>query len=167
MQPSDAVLPLLDSFCDLVRLTWWKGNNEDFLARVSRLAQKRKWGQLIKAFWTALEKVQKSEQGETASGEGGEGSGVKNLKRKAREKGNKPTAEERMPPGHNLDTAIREKWHNFKEQLLAAEASALAAEGGVCFAFMEGILLKAVREGWWLLLDEINLAPPEVSTNQA
>ena len=36
------------------------------------------------------------------------------------------------------------------------------AEGGFAFAFSEGLLVRAVREGWWLLLDEINLAPPEV-----
>lgn len=36
------------------------------------------------------------------------------------------------------------------------------AEKGFAFAFVEGALVKAVREGWWLLLDEINLAPAEV-----
>ena len=44
----------------------------------------------------------------------------------------------------------------------------VAAEGGVAFAFVEGALVKAVRTGSWLLLDEINLAPPEASaTTQA
>lgn len=38
----------------------------------------------------------------------------------------------------------------------------MAAEKGFAFAFVEGALVKAVREGWWLLLDEINLAPAEV-----
>ena len=31
------------------------------------------------------------------------------------------------------------------------------AEGGFAFAFVEGKLVQALREGWWLLLDEINL----------
>lgn len=34
--------------------------------------------------------------------------------------------------------------------------------GGFAFAFVEGELVRALREGWWLLLDEVNLAPPEV-----
>lgn len=38
----------------------------------------------------------------------------------------------------------------------------MMAEKGFAFAFVEGALVKAVREGWWLLLDEINLAPAEV-----
>ncbi len=36
-----------------------------------------------------------------------------------------------------------------------------AAESSVVFAFVEGALVKALREGGWLLLDEVNLAPPE------
>lgn len=36
------------------------------------------------------------------------------------------------------------------------------AEGGFAFAFQEGALVQALRHGAWLLLDEINLAPPEV-----
>lgn len=31
------------------------------------------------------------------------------------------------------------------------------AEGGFAFAFVEGKLVQALKEGWWLLLDEINL----------
>ena len=41
-----------------------------------------------------------------------------------------------------------------------------AAEGGLAFSFVEGALIRAVRKGWWVLLDEINLAPPEVSKLQ-
>jgi midasin len=29
------------------------------------------------------------------------------------------------------------------------------------FSFVEGSLVRAVRNGWWILLDEINLASPE------
>ena len=32
----------------------------------------------------------------------------------------------------------------------------------MAFSFIEGALVKALRHGSWLLLDEINLAPPEV-----
>ena len=33
--------------------------------------------------------------------------------------------------------------------------------GGPIFAFVEGALVTALREGHWILLDEINLAPAE------
>jgi len=36
-----------------------------------------------------------------------------------------------------------------------------AAADGLAFAFVEGSLVQALREGHWLLLDEVNLASPE------
>ena len=50
----------------------------------------------------------------------------------------------------------------FGSDVAAAEKASMLAEKGMSFAFVEGALVKAVREGWWLLLDEINLAPAEV-----
>lgn len=46
--------------------------------------------------------------------------------------------------------------------MTAAERAAQVAEGGFAFAFREGALVKALRQGHWVLLDEINLAPSEV-----
>lgn len=37
----------------------------------------------------------------------------------------------------------------------------LAVEGSFAFSFVEGVLIKAIREGKWVLLDEINLASAE------
>lgn len=37
----------------------------------------------------------------------------------------------------------------------------MAVEGSFAFSFVEGVLVKAIREGKWVLLDEINLASAE------
>lgn len=55
----------------------------------------------------------------------------------------------------------RQRWLEFGSRLALAEQSVAAAEGGLAFSFVEGALVKALHKGWWLLLDEINLAPPE------
>ena len=57
----------------------------------------------------------------------------------------------------------REEWARFSESVTSAERAAQLAEGGFAFAFQEGALVKALRQGHWVLLDEINLAPSEVS----
>ncbi len=62
VEPRDALLPLLDTFQRLVRLTWSKGNNEDFLGRVTKYAQRQKWSSLLKAFQTAVQKAGSSSQ---------------------------------------------------------------------------------------------------------
>lgn len=59
----------------------------------------------------------------------------------------------------------REAWQRFAREVTAAEKASMAAEKGFAFAFVEGVLVKAVRQGWWLLLDEINLAPAEVRSS--
>ena len=63
--------------------------------------------------------------------------------------------------------ACRESWQRFGRDVAAAEKASMAAEKGFAFAFVEGALVRAVREGWWLLLDEINLAPAEVCSRLA
>ena len=47
------------------------------------------------------------------------------------------------------------------EQLLGSYVPKVAG-GQRVFAWQDGVLVRAIRQGKWLLLDEINLAPPEV-----
>ncbi|KAG7670517.1 hypothetical protein KSW81_003079 [Nannochloris sp. 'desiccata'] len=150
LQPADPIVGLLPGFIDLVRRTWQRGNNDEFLDRVMKMATKRRWHQLVKAFRTAIKKTGLVETpsaapqvsvAETSTANGG----AKKVKKTV----------------SNLDTKLREEWIAFIAQLDAAENTAIAAEGGFAFGFFEGALLQAVREGWWLLLDEINLAPAE------
>ena len=58
---------------------------------------------------------------------------------------------------------VREEWAKFGGDFAMAERAVAVAEGGYAFAYVEGELTRAVREGQWLLLDEVNLGPPEVS----
>lgn len=57
---------------------------------------------------------------------------------------------------------LRSKWTKFEEDFLEACRLRATSESAFAFAFMEGCLLKALKNGWWLLLDEVNLATPEV-----
>lgn len=66
-----------------------------------------------------------------------------------------------------LGTALREEWIAFEADVAVAEAALMAAEGGFAFSFVEGALVQALQEGSWLLLDEINLAPPEALERMA
>lgn len=55
----DSLLPLLPRFSTLVRWTWPKGANDEFLARITQMAEKKRWGQLVKAMLGAAEKVER------------------------------------------------------------------------------------------------------------
>ncbi len=148
VQPSDAAAALLEPFAILVRRTWRRGNNDEFLGRVLKLAAKRKWGLVLKAFRTAVGKV---------GAEGGEGSDAA----AAASNGGAAKKPRKAAVEAVVDAELARAWRRFAADLAAAEATVAAAEGGFAFAFAEGALVKAVREGWWLLLDEVNLAPAE------
>ena len=152
VQPGEVVLPLLEPFADIVRRTWRRGSNDEFLGRVMRLAEKKKWGQVVKAFRTAMAKAGLQAEEEAAAG-ASSGDGAKKQRKEPGSAVKKAAA---------VPEALRQEWLQLVRRVDAAEAAAAAAEGGFAFSFVEGALVKAVREGWWLLLDEINLAPAEV-----
>ncbi|KAI9262309.1 P-loop containing nucleoside triphosphate hydrolase protein [Phascolomyces articulosus] len=56
---------------------------------------------------------------------------------------------------------LRKAWKTFQKQVIDFEIQQTQAENNFVFNFMEGSLVKAVRRGDWILLDEINLATTE------
>ncbi|KAI0036574.1 midasin [Vararia minispora EC-137] len=53
------------------------------------------------------------------------------------------------------------KWRSFEESVVQFEVQHIQNKGKFAFGFVEGPLVKALRSGDWILLDEINLASPE------
>ena len=51
---------------------------------------------------------------------------------------------------------------NFEKKFDAFKKQIANIESGVIFHYEEGILLKAIRHGYWILLDEINLASSDL-----
>jgi midasin len=54
-----------------------------------------------------------------------------------------------------------ESWQRFLADAERFEQQRLACDTGMVFSFTEGTLVEAVRQGKWVLLDEINLASSE------
>lgn len=144
VQPGNDVIDLLSEFTYLVQKTWNRGNNEEYLSRITKLAQKCKYKQLSKAMNAAVGKWRKLSDAIP------EPSAISS-------KGLKRHREELKP--FKLD----QKWSDFAQKLETADRITSVAEQGFAFGFSEGVLVRAFKEGWWLLLDEINLAPAEVS----
>ncbi len=140
---------------------------------MSKLAERKKWAHLTQAFRAALAKVdidvaaaeaaaEPAEQQQQAAANGAAASGAAGAAA-----GEKPSKKRRSGSGAVLVPALKAEWRQFAGDLSVAERAAAVAEGGFAFAFVEGQLVRAVREGSWLLLDEINLAPPEVRRSGA
>ncbi|XP_065904261.1 midasin-like isoform X2 [Dysidea avara] len=57
-------------------------------------------------------------------------------------------------------THMINKWEGLLEDAVKMQRQ-LMRNTTVVFAFIEGALVEAVHQGWWILLDEVNLATPD------
>lgn len=108
--------------------------NSDFLLRLQKHFNDKKWKSLLSGFQKGVDFFWKSvDKGLAEPGK----------KRK------KPLDEERI-----------KSWENFAGNLETARHQVLASSG-IIFSFVEGAFINALKNGYWILLDEVNLAPPE------
>ena len=56
--------------------------------------------------------------------------------------------------------SLSKEWKKFGLQLEKLQ-SLVKTDSGLAFSFVEGSLIQAIRDGDWILLDEINLATAE------
>jgi midasin len=59
------------------------------------------------------------------------------------------------------EAALDAAWSDFAERARRFETQHAAKRRNLVFAFVEGPLVRALRSGAWVLLDEVNLAAPE------
>ena len=140
-------LPLVPKFHNAFMKTFPSSSNAEFLTRIARYAEKRKWSHLLHAFRAGVERVAVLAEAAAESS-------------KKRTKDDNPN--KRRKTTNALSDELIAEWREFERDLSAVEHSTTASKnGGPVFAFVEGALITALREGHWILLDEINLAPAE------
>ena len=146
-KPVEAALvagPLLSHFELLFERTFPSGANAEFLTRSRSAAHKRKWKQLFKAFRLAAAHVAKLARGASPPEDTEQRQEEHSQKRQKR-----------------VASDLLREWEAFAAEADDAERQLEASKGGFAFDFVEGVLVRALREGHWVLLDEINLAPAE------
>ncbi|XP_073015322.1 midasin-like isoform X1 [Primulina eburnea] len=134
-KPVDArvvCIPLYHEFENLFSNTFSSKDNDGFLSNLREKLFLKKWKHLLSGFQKVLKKV--VEIGKSSPGE----------KRK-----------------RPLSNKLLKAWENFSVKLENAHAQ-VSASNGMVFSFVEGAFIKALRNGEWILLDEVNLAPPEI-----
>ncbi|KAF8388344.1 hypothetical protein HHK36_027010 [Tetracentron sinense] len=137
-KPTDAqfiCISLYDEFKELFSKTFPKKENGDFLDRLDKHLNDKNWKMLLNGIQKGL-KFFAEKDGEV----GGSGHGTKRKR---------PLGEE-----------ILQAWDFFSIKLDTARKQ-IGASAGVAFSFVEGAFVSALRNGDWILLDEVNLAPPE------
>ncbi|EFJ21629.1 hypothetical protein SELMODRAFT_166, partial [Selaginella moellendorffii] len=139
VEAQSVCLPLVETFNEIFTATFSLQKNKDFWTTVQQYVEKKRWVLLLKAFRIAITKVG------NLVGENSEESTAKKAKRQ-------------KPVSQNL----LDRWRAFSVELSKTEKQVEASKSAFAFSFVEGVLVKALKNGTWLLLDEINLAPVEI-----
>ncbi|KAF2198877.1 P-loop containing nucleoside triphosphate hydrolase protein [Delitschia confertaspora ATCC 74209] len=138
------VIPLKDEFDELFDTTFSRKKNLRFLEMMGKRVAKGEWKRVCMLWREALKMVdaaRKAHESHTSSPDPDGGQPKK--KRKV----------DSLP--QNFPKA---RWEKFATDLSDLEAQLSNGAEAFAFSFLEGNIVKAVRNGDWVLLDEINLA---------
>ncbi|XP_017978548.1 PREDICTED: midasin [Theobroma cacao] len=137
-KPMDAqsiCIPLYNEFKFLFSKAFSMKDNHGLFARLQELLCSKNWEKLLRKLKNGV-----------------------NLFRKLVEEERSGSARKRKKP---LDVEKKVKaWEELSARLETARRQ--IASTGMVFSFVEGVFVTALRNGQWILLDEMNLAPPEI-----
>ena len=134
------VMPAQEIFEALFDSTFSAVKNERFLASMERAIKKSDWERVLKLWQEAL-RMANSALGSSST----DTSSRKKRRRVDEEK----------------SRGLKKRWSNFAGRIGAIQAQWRNKSSSFAFNFIEGSLVKAMRNGEWMLLDEVNLASPE------
>lgn len=133
-------VPVQELFESLFASTFSMKKNEKFYKILHKCFNKNQWKNVVR-LWNEAYKMAQSilKQSDNAEKED-------------------PSRKKKRKLGSHDKMVLLEQWTSFMEDVKKFEAQSSSINNSFVFDFVEGSLVKAVRNGEWLLLDEINLA---------
>lgn len=146
-------VPLKEEFEDLFAATGISASkNQKYMDQVGKCFAKAQWSKLVKLWKEAprmfvkivaqLETLQIEQDGMQDGSE-------------------QPAKRRKTHSKFQSLLELRPRWNTFAQKLEQFDIQISGGSGVFAFSFVEGNLIKAVRNGDWVLLDEINLASPD------
>ena len=135
-------MPMKEEFDDLFEITFSTKRNQRYIEIVGKAVGKGRWAQALKLWQEALEMVGKT-------------FGLVNVP-------NERSMEEPLAKKRKLESSkfkkLKVRWEKFASDVQTFQMHLKSGSKGFAFSFVEGNIVKAARNGDWVLLDEINLA---------
>ncbi|OJD27910.1 hypothetical protein ACJ73_00703 [Blastomyces percursus] len=141
-------VPLVDDFNLLFESTFSAKKNQKFLASVTKCVTNSNWVRLV----NILNEAVKMASGVFES--------MKKKKNEMEDAGSEQPSKKRKLDDSKY-TSLCEKWENFARELKKFKIRVSEGDSKFAFAFVQGKIVKALKKGEWVLLDEINLASPD------
>ncbi|KAF9637501.1 von Willebrand factor type A [Lasiodiplodia theobromae] len=145
------MVPMKDRFDDLFLSTFSQDKNRLFLNQLNEHMAKGRWKAVCKFWQQALRMVDDAVKASRsdAAPQADENDQPKKKKRKVEK-------QPKLPASFS-----QSEWDAFANDLKLVESQIANKSSAFAFKFVEGNIVKAVRNGDWVLLDEINLAAPD------
>ncbi|EIW74720.1 P-loop containing nucleoside triphosphate hydrolase protein [Coniophora puteana RWD-64-598 SS2] len=158
-KPVDARVPgavLCERFGELFGVTFSRRKNEKFEEGVRRAVREGKWKRAVVLWRESVRLARERIRAKRVEGNvGGE-------EREAVPNGlNDGAPRKRRKVEQASLEASEAAWADFEKDVDDFDIQHVQGKGKLAFNFVEGPLVKALRNGDWVLLDEINLASPE------
>lgn len=136
-------VPLQERFEQLFLVTFSQRKNAKFSDLLTKCFNRGQWKNVVK-LWKEAVKMARGNLCKEGSDEETDGGPKKKRKVRTSEK-----------------AVLLQEWDKFLANVGHFEAQASNLANSFVFNFVEGPLVRAIRNGEWLLLDEINLASPD------
>eukprot|EP01041_Mallomonas_annulata_P000547 gene547-1048_t len=141
--------PTYEIFVMLFQETFSQNQNSQFLQIASNAFNKQQWSKLLKAFQKACTSATQKLTTQIEKNNNNSDNNSNNIKTNNINNNNSSLLK------------LNIQWNEFSDRITRFEANLPRIQHGFAFVFTDGLLVKALRMGYWLLLDEINLAAPE------
>ena len=135
-------VPMKEEFDDLFEITFSTKRNQRYIETVGKAVSRGRWSQALKLWQEALGMVEKT-------------FGSVNLPNE--QSMQEPLAKKRKLEGSKYKK-LKARWEKFTSNVQTFQMHLKSGSKGFAFSFVEGNIVKAARNGDWVLLDEINLA---------
>ncbi|KIW72903.1 hypothetical protein PV04_01064 [Phialophora macrospora] len=137
------IIPVVEKFNSLFDDTFSNKRNERFQIAIAKAIAKQNWPRLMILLEQAIQMA---------------ATGLKAVDAPSADGVARPSKKRKLEASTEV---LRHRWSDFSENFKQIRSFVDHGDRTHTFAFVEGRLVQAVREGQWVLLDEINLAPSD------
>ncbi|KAI9675420.1 MAG: hypothetical protein M1817_001324 [Caeruleum heppii] len=144
-------VPIKDAFDELFEATFSSKKNLRYLDMLGKCVAKGQWSRAVKMWDEALKMVEARIGSLEISDAQLDRKGMAETRHAQKKRKVEPSRKDQL----------RQRWQNFASEVQLLRAQISDDSRSFAFKFVEGNIVKAVRNGEWVLLDEINLASPD------
>lgn len=138
-------IPMKEEFDELLGLTFTSNRNTRYIETLGKSISKGRWARALTLWQEALRMIEEH---------------LKLTGRITDVADQEPLSKKRKVRPQKLQK-LKSRWDKFASDVQIFQMHLASGSKGFAFSFMEGNIVKAARNGEWVLLDEINLASPD------